>query len=156
MRRRFRQSILRVAAAAILAVAAGVVCRAETVDQIIALVNDSVITRTDLLWSLALDPAAPSPGGPVSSEVLRRKLDVMIDQTLVEQEAMRLPAPEITQKQVDEKRSQLIASFRSEATFRERTEAVGLTSQRIDELIRQRILIERFVDFRFRSFVFVT
>ena len=103
-----------------------------------------------------MDPAAPSPAGTVSSEVLRRKLDVMIDQTLVEQEATRLPAPEITQKQIDEKRTQLIASFRSEAVFRERTEAVGLTLQRIDELIRQRILIERFVDFRFRSFVFVT
>ena len=39
---------------------------------------------------------------------------------------------------------------------RQRVEAVGLTSSRVDELIRERILIERFVDFRFRSFVFVT
>jgi hypothetical protein len=157
MRLRFGRYILRMTAAATLAITAGFVCRADTtVDQIIALVNDSVITRTDLLWSLALDPSSPSPAGPVSSEVIRRKLDVMIDQTLVEQEATRLPAPEITQQQVDEKRSQLVASFRSEAAFRERTEAVGLTLQRIDELLRQRILIDRFVDFRFRSFVFVT
>ena len=103
-----------------------------------------------------MDPAAPSPAGPVSSEVLRRKLDVMIDQTLVQQEATRLPAPEITQKQVDDKRTELIAAFKSEAVFRQRAESVGLTPQRIDDLLRERILIERFVDFRFRSFIFVT
>jgi hypothetical protein len=33
---------------------------------------------------------------------------------------------------------------------------VGLTQQKIDELIRQRIVIDRFVEFRFRSFVLIT
>src|SRR5262245_21514453 len=157
MRRRLVKYFISVVAAMIFTVSAVVVCHAQrTIDQIVALVNDAPITRTDLLWSLAMDPAAPDPAGPVGSEVLRRKLDVMIDQMLVEQEATRLPTAEITQKQIDEKRTQLIASFRSGEAFRQRTEAVGLTVQRIDELIRQRILIDRFVDFRFRSFVFVT
>jgi hypothetical protein len=50
----------------------------------------------------------------------------------------------------------LIKGFRSEAEFRQRVGSVGLTPQKIDELLRQRILIDRFVDFRFRSFVLVT
>ncbi|HWO02397.1 MAG TPA: hypothetical protein VNS63_24340 [Blastocatellia bacterium] len=128
----------------------------KLVDQILALVNDDPITRTDLLWSIALDPKAPSPAGPVSSDLLKQKLEVMMDQRLVAQEAARVPSAELTQDEVDKKRAELIRNFKSEAEFRDRAESVGLTPDRIDDLIRERILIDRFVDFRFRSFVFVT
>ena len=128
----------------------------QIVDQILTLVNDEVVTRTDLLWSIAMNPNAPSPAGPVGSDLLRQKLDVMIDERLIAQEAARIPATEITQDEIDKKRTDLIKSFRSEAEFRQRVGSVGLTPQKINELIRQRILIDRFVDFRFRSFVLVT
>ena len=103
-----------------------------------------------------MNPKAPSPVGPVGSDLLRQKLDVMIDERLIQQEAARIPASEITQDDIDRKRAELIKSFRSETEFRERVGSVGLTPQRIDELLRQRILIDRFVDFRFRSFVLIT
>ncbi len=126
------------------------------VDQILALVNEDVITRTDLLWSIALDPKAPSPAGPVSSDLLKQKLEVMMDQRLVSQEAGRVPSTELTQEEVDKKRTEIIRSFKSETEFRHRVESVGLTPERIDDLVRERISIDRFVDFRFRSFVLVT
>ncbi|HLF84428.1 MAG TPA: hypothetical protein VI837_09660, partial [Blastocatellia bacterium] len=128
----------------------------QTVDQILTLVNDDVITRTDLLWSIAMDPQAPSPVGPVGPDLLSRKLDVMIDERLIAQEATRVPSTEITQDEIDKKKTELIKSFQSEAQFRERTGSVGLTQPKIDELIRQRIVIDRFVEFRFRSFVLIT
>ncbi len=128
----------------------------QTVDQILTLVNDDVITRIDLLWSIAMDPQAPSPVGPVGSDLLSRKLDVMIDERLITQEAIRVPSNEITQDEIDKKKTELIKSFQSEAQFRERVGSVGLTPQKIEELIRQRIVIDRFVEFRFRSFVLIT
>ncbi len=128
----------------------------QIVDQILALVNDDPITRTDLLWDIAMDPQAPTPEGPVGADLLRQKLDVMIDQRLVAQEAARIPTADITQEEIDKKRTELINSFRSQAEFRERIGSVGLTLQKLDELLRQRILIDRFVDFRFKSFVLVT
>jgi hypothetical protein len=128
----------------------------QVVDQILTLVNDDIISRIDLLWSIAMDPKAPSPAGPVGSDLLAQKLDVMIDERLIAQEAARIPTTPITQDEIDKKRSDLIKGFRSEADFRQRVGSVGLTPQKIDELLRQRILIDRFVDFRFRSFVLVT
>jgi hypothetical protein len=128
----------------------------QTVDQILTLVNDEIITRLDLLWSIAMDPQAPSPVGPVGSDLLSRKLDVMIDERLIAQEATRLPTTEITRDEIDKKRTELIKTFSSEAQFRERVGSVGLTPQRINELMRERIIIDRFVEFRFRSFVVVT
>jgi hypothetical protein len=132
------------------------VCAQQTVDQILTLVNDDVITRIDLLWSIAMDPQAPSPAGPVGSDLLSRELDVMIDERLIAQEATRIPTTEITQDEIDKKNSELIKSFQSEAQFRERVGSAGLTPQKIDDLIRQRIVIDRFVEFRFRSFVLIT
>jgi hypothetical protein len=128
----------------------------QIVDQVLTQVNDDIITRIDLLWSIAIDAKAPSPVGPVGSDLLRQKLDVMIDERLIAQEAARIPTAEITQDEIDKKRAALIGSFKSEAEFRQRAGSVGLTPQKIDELLRQRILIERFVDFRFRSFVLAT
>lgn len=140
----------------VMAVTAPVIVAQQTVDQILTLVNDDLITRIDLLWSIAMDPQAPSPVGPVGSDLLSRKLDVMIDERLIAQEATRIPTAEITQDEVDKRRTELIKSFPSEVQFRERVGSVGLTPEKIDELIRQRILIDRFVDFRFRSFVLIT
>src|SRR5262249_8055467 len=128
----------------------------QIVDQILRLVNNEPITRTDLLWSIGMDPQAPSPVGPVGADLLLRKLDVIIDERLIAQEAARIPTADITQDEIDKRRAELIRSFRSEAEFRERIGSVGLTPQKLDELLRQRILIDRFVDFRFRSFVLVT
>jgi hypothetical protein len=128
----------------------------QVVDQILTLVNDDIITRIDLLWSIAIDPKAPSPVGPVGSDLLRQKLDVMIDERLIAQEAARIPTADITQDEIDKKRTELIKGFRNEAEFRQRAGSVGLTPQKIDDLLRQRILIERFVDFRFRSFMLAT
>jgi hypothetical protein len=132
--------------------------RAQTVvDQIVALVNNETLARTDLLWNIALDPTAPSPAGPVGSEILRRMLDTLIDQRLIAQEAARLPGAEVTAEDVDKYRRQLIESFRGgESAFRQRVASVGLTPERIDSIIRERIEIDRFVEFRFRSFVFIS
>ncbi|HTF37781.1 MAG TPA: hypothetical protein VK651_05695, partial [Blastocatellia bacterium] len=82
------------------------VCGQQIVDQILTLVNDDVITRIDLLWSIAIDPKAPSPEGPVGSDLLRQKLDVMIDERLIAQEAARVPTSEITQDEIDKKRTE--------------------------------------------------
>jgi hypothetical protein len=128
----------------------------QIVDQVLTLVNDDIITRIDLLWSIAIDPKAPSPVGPVGADLLRQKLDVMIDERLIAQEAARIPSTDISQDEIDKKRTALIAGFKSEAEFRQRAGSVGLTPQKIDDLLRQRILIDRFVDFRFRSFVLAT
>jgi hypothetical protein len=128
----------------------------KTVDAILVLVNNEPVLRSDVIWDLALDPTAPDPAGQISSDLLKQKLDVLIDRRLTAQEAARIPSAEITNDEMDRERQRLIAQFPSEAAFRRRVESVGLTPDRLDDFLRQRILINRFIDFRFRSFVFVS
>jgi hypothetical protein len=128
----------------------------KVVDQILTLVNDDPITRTDLLWSMSMDANAPNPANGVSSDLLRQKLDVMIDEKLITQEALRIPTAEITPEEINALRKELIASFKTEEAFRQRLEGVGLTADKLEELLRLRIIIDKYITFRFRSFVIVT
>lgn len=147
---------LAVVAALVLSICGSEARGQKIVDQILTLVNGEIVTRTELLWSLALDPSAPSPAGPISSDLLRQKLEVMIEERLISQEATKLPGADITEQEINKKQAELVSQFGSEAAFRQRVESVGLSPEKLEDLLRGRILIDRFVDFRFRSFVFVS
>ncbi len=127
----------------------------NVVDQILVIVNDGIITKSDVLWDMSMDNQSPSPTGPVSKDVMLLKLEVLVDRKLLAQEAARIPSAEITRAELEKKLNEIIGGFASEADFRKRVESVGLTPAKLDELIKERILVERFVDFRFKSFVFI-
>ena len=130
--------------------------QAKVVDQILMLVNDDVITRSDVIWNLAIDPNAPNPAEGVSSDLLKQKLDVLIGQQLILQEAFRIPSADISLDEVRKKLASIIASFKNETAFRQRVEAVGLNSEKLEELARRQVIIDKFVEFRFETFVLVT
>ncbi len=129
----------------------------EVVDKMVATVNAGVrtdlITYSDLLWQLALQPSTPivSP----DSKDLDRALHLVIDQRLILQEAEKLPTIAPTSEEVTQARDELVKAFPSLAEFQQRLALVGLTSEKLDEIIDQRVRIEKYLDFRFRNFVLI-
>lgn len=134
----------------------------EIVDRTIATVDDSVgnpelITYSDLLWQLALQPNVSIT--PPSSEDLNRALQLLINQRLIALEAERLPRSEPTENEIDAKIKEVLANFPSTAEFEKRLRQVGFDSVKDDNFVRmmaQRVKIEKYLDFRFRSFVVIT
>lgn len=130
----------------------------DVVDKMVATVNSgvspSLITYSDLLWQLALQPDAPLENP--SSENLNRVLNLVISQRLILQEAERLPAIDPTREEIDGKLNDLVKLFPSQAEFQQRVARVGLSAEQLREIVRQRLTIEKFLDFRFRSFTIVT
>ena len=127
----------------------------EVVDRMVAVVNGAeLITYSDLLWQLALQPGAPldSP----RREDLRRALELLIDQRLVAQEAEKLPHVHATEEEMKKAEAELVNRFPSQAEFQRRLERVGLTAAQLREIIHERIDMEKYLDFRFRSFTVVT
>ena len=117
-----------------------------------------LITYSDLVWQLTLEPSTPFSVKP-SSEQLNKALRTLEDQLLILQEARKLPPannPEAMQKfedQVKQKRDQLVQGIGSRALFEERMKSVGLTAEQLDAILRDRVTIENYLDFRFRAFV---
>jgi len=127
----------------------------EVVDRMVATINGrELITYTDLLWQLALQPDTPLENP--RPEDLRRALDLLVDQRLIAQEAGRLPAIAAKEADVKARIAELIKRFPTQEAFYQRIARVGLTAEQLYEIVRQRVEIERYLDFRFRSFVVVT
>jgi hypothetical protein len=143
----------------VLVLAFGSVCAAQqVVDKMVATVNGGVrtelITYSDLMWQLALQPDTPLDNP--SSQQLNRALQLLIDQRLILQEAEKLPTIVPTPQEITDSRNELIRHFASESALRERMQRVGLTSEKLDEIIEQRLKMEKYLDFRFRNFVVIS
>ena len=134
-------------------------CSAQRiVDKMVATVNAGVrtdlITYSDLMWQLALQPNTPLDN-PTSDD-LNRALRLLIDQNLILQEAERIPTIVPTPKEVSDARAELARLFPSQPEFQQRLQRVGLTSEKLDEIIEQRLKMEKYLDFRFRNFVVIS
>jgi len=135
------------------------VCSAQqVVDKMVATVNAGVrtdlITYSDLMWQLALQPRTVLDNP--SSEDLNRALRLLIDQRLILQEAEKIPTIVPTQKEVSDAITELSRNFASFPEFQERLQRVGLTSEKLNEIVEQRLKMERYLSFRFQNFVVVT
>lgn len=143
----------------ILVLAFSATCAAQqVVDKMVATVNAGVstelITYSDLMWQLALQPNTPLDN-PTSQD-LNRALRLLIDQRLILQEAEKLPTIVPTQAEIAEARTELARLFASEPAFRDRLQRVGLTSEKLNEILEQRLKMEKYLDFRFRNFVVIS
>lgn len=131
----------------------------DVVDRIVATVNNggvrpALITYSDLLWQLALQPDTPLQNP--SSENLNRALNLIISQRLILQEAEKLPTIAPTDAEIKTEKDKLAQQFPSQAGFLQRATSVGLSGDQLTEIVRQRVAIEKYLDFRFRSFTVVT
>lgn len=140
---------------------AGAVNGQQVVDKTVATVSDGVrtelITLSDLRWQLALQPNTPI--SPPSSEDLNRALRLLIDQRLFALEAERLPREAPTKTEINAKISEVVSYFPSPAEFEQRLKLVGFKSvsdPNFEQIIAQRIAIDKYLAFRFRSFVVIT
>lgn len=131
------------------------------VDKSIAVVNDGVrselITYSDLMWQLALEPRVSLD--PPTSEDLNRALQTQINQRLFTLEAERVPRQAPGEDEINVAVAELVGRFASAADFELRLRKVGFTSVKdpnFERIIVDRLAIEKYLDFRFRSFIVIT
>ncbi|MBC7798431.1 MAG: hypothetical protein H7Z37_16300 [Pyrinomonadaceae bacterium] len=134
--------------------------KAQTVvDKMVATVNDTVntelITYSDLLWQLALQPNVELTA-PTSAE-LNTALQRIVEQRLIALEAGRLPNKP-TEDETKAEIERIVKAFPSAAIFESRLRRVGFDSisdANFRRIIEQRVAIEKYLEFRFRSFVII-
>ncbi len=133
----------------------------ELVDKTVATVTDGtrseLITYSDIMWQLALQPGVQID--PPKRDDLNAALLRLIDQRLFALEANRLPRPMPTDDAIKAEIDKLVKFFPSAAAFEARLKTVGFESisdDNFQRLISQRLSIEDYIDFRFRSFIVVT
>jgi hypothetical protein len=142
--------------------------QAQTIpDKMVASVTNGaratpdLITYSDLVWQLALEPGRPLSDPPSSAD-LNHALRLLEDQILILQEARKLPSADTPEanatrdKEVEIRRNELAQAFGGAARLQERMTRVGLTSEQLDLILRDRVTVDQYLDFRFRAFAIVT
>lgn len=158
---RVGRSCLMLGIVAVAAFFSGAGIQAQTiVDKTVATVSDGtrieLITYSDLLWQLALRPGIDLT--PPSSENLNIALQLIINQRLLALEAQRVPQ-DPTEDEVNAEVERVLALFPSTADFEKRLRLVGFKSVRdenFQEIMEQRVAIEKYIDFRFEAFAVIT
>lgn len=145
----------------ILAFAVVAVRAQDVVDKTVAVLSDGVrtelVTYSDILWQMALQPGTPLQ--PARSEDLNQALQTLINQRLFALEAQRLPKNAPTEREIADKINETLLYFASPGVFEDRLKQVGFTSvkdENFQRLMAQRLAIDKYVAFRFESFVVVT
>lgn len=127
------------------------------VDKMVATVNGGVetdlITYSDLRWQIALQPDTPI--SDTSAETLNAALRLLEDQRLILQEARKLPTIDPSDEEIKAARDELAKKFPPNELL-QRMAQVGLTSDKLSEMIAQRVRIEKYLDFRFRNFIVIS
>ena len=133
----------------------------KLVDKTVATVGDGfrteLITLSDLRWELAMQRGINLT--PTRSEDLNAALRRLIDQRIFALEAKRLPRNPATEKEVGDEIKRIISEFPTAAEFETRLREVGFSSvsdENFQRIIGDRIAIEKYLAFRFRSFIVVT
>jgi len=120
-----------------------------------------LISYSDLAWQLALEPSRPLIDRPSSAD-LSHALRLMEDQLLILQEARKLPTADTDKARqefddaVGQKLKELTQAFGSRTKLEERMTRVGLTSEQLNAILRDRVTVEKYLDFRFRAFVLIS
>lgn len=130
----------------------------KVVDRMVATVESGgrvdLITYSDLLWQIALQPDSPLEN-PSSAE-LNNALNLIINQRLILVEAEKLPSVAPTDKEIEDDKKFLYSLFPSRPEFELRAGKVGLSSDQFRDIVRKRLVIKKYLAFRFRAFVIVT
>ncbi len=150
-----------IAGLVLLAACGSVLFAQQVVDKTVATVSDGsrteLITLSDLKWQLALQPNVPID--PPSSEDLNRALRLLTDQRLFALEAERLPREPPTKAEINAKINEIVSYFPTPVDFERRLYLVGFKSvsdPNFEQIIAQRIAIDKYLAFRFRSFIVIT
>ncbi len=137
---------------------AAVASAQNMVDKTVATVSDGVrtelITYSDLKWQLALQPGVSL--SPLRSEDLNGALTILVNQRIFALEAERMPRPAPTDAEIEAEIKRVLDRFATTADFVRRLQAVGFDSIKDDNfqrMIGKRVAIEKYIDFRFRSFI---
>jgi parvulin-like peptidyl-prolyl isomerase len=131
---------------------------ADTVNRIVAIVNDEVITEADVT-SRVTELLEDEEGRPKSSlnpsEMNQLMLRHLIEQRLMLQEARRANVS-VTPEEIAERLDTIKARFGSEEEFEEMLAQSQLPKEQLKQQIREQLMVKRLIDVKIRSAITIS
>ena len=137
----------------VLCLVAGITAYAETVDRIIAIVIDEVITEADVsahASALLADQSSPQPPEGSGVEMAQVALRRLIEQRLILQEAKRLEI-HVSTDEVLARLDAIRSRFDSDEAFETAMTGAGMTKERLKDSLRDQLMVQHLIDQKVRA-----
>ena len=119
----------------------------EAIDRVLAVVDGEPVTLSEVVEAIALAPnLSPSPS-------LEESLERLIDARLMEHEARRYPRQPPSEEETEVTLRALIDRFATPEDYRETLRRLGIAEDYLRKRVRRELVVERYVDRRFRPLV---
>ena len=128
---------------------------AQLVDRVAAVVNDEVITLSDLEWAIGYKRLS-IPGDPAArEELLRATLNQLVEQKLIAAEAAATPGLEVSLPEIEQRIEAYRAQFASTLDFESHLGQLGMSDNDLHDLVSRQLTVLQFVKLRFEPFVVI-
>lgn len=131
---------------------------ARTVNRVIAVVNDDVITEAEVGWrvqELFESRGIEMPDGEIPPRVIQLALRQLVDERLIVQEAKRLGI-EVSQDEVTERVKSVRERYPSDEEFKQWLFDSHMSLEQFRRTVRDKLLTQRAVDAQVRSRISVS
>ncbi len=127
----------------------------EPVDQVAAVVDNHVITLSDLLWTIRYR-GLEIPEEPTDRrDFLLNVLGQLVEQELIAREAAQTPGVLVTDEDVQRRFEGFRSRFPSEEAFQDRLREMQMSQGDLRLLISRQLAVLQFVKVRFEPFIIV-
>ena len=126
--------------------------QAELIDRVVAYVDHTVITLSELNQAVAFNRAL----GGDRAKIREETLDGLINRQLLVQEARRLRFVEITDQDVNVEMSKLRQRLGSDKHFDSFLADLDISGDQLARMLAERLLVERFVEKKIGLFIRVS
>jgi len=129
---------------------------AYVLDKVDAVVNDHVITMSDVDSAVQVEKTDASAAGKDESALRKAALDSLINRELLLDEARKFNLVQVTQEEVEQAFKKVKSRYPDEKSFEEALQREGINDDGLKDNLRDQILVIKYVDRRIRAFVLVT
>jgi hypothetical protein len=128
---------------------------AADLDRVAAVVEDEIITLSDLHWLNRYRRQQIPEDEEEKKLFYLNTLQQLIDQKLIASEALRTPGIQVTADEVRNRLTSYQQQFPSEEAFQQRLEEMEMSRKDLEELIERQLAVLSFVKIRFEPFIII-
>jgi hypothetical protein len=132
------------------------VCFSYVLDKVEAVVNDHVITMSDVDRAVQVEKTETSGTGKDESALRKAALDSLINRALLLDEAHKFNLAQVTPEEVEQAFMKVRNRYPDEKSFEESLQREEITQDELKDNLRDQILVIKYVDRRIRAFILVT
>jgi SurA-like N-terminal domain len=129
---------------------------AYVIDKVVAVVNDHVITMSDVDRAMQVEESESSGAGKDERALRKAALDSLINRALLLDDARKFNLAQVTPDEVEKAFLKVKSGYPDEKSFEEALKKEGINDDELKENLSDQILVVKYVDLRIRAFVLVT